>query len=283
MADKKQEIMDTAVQLFSKKGFHFTSIQEITEACGISKGAFYKHFSSKENMMLNLLEQFHMHLLQEADNELVRRDITPKELLIQRIELELRKSVEYHTFFHILFTEFFPTDDTEINQKAKQMRDAQRIWHCNALLEAFGGRVRPYVHDLTAMMEGMMKEYLGRRMWENHPLSLKDLAHFIYARLEVIVKHDEDLEPLLSEKEQVKDPMAKRDKMCLTLTRVMEDETIPFTEKDKHSIHLLLSELQQDTNQEFLVEALMMYLSRKDYLKETMSELSYMWREWKGE
>lgn len=37
---KKQLIMDKALELFAKQGFEATSVQQITDHCGISKGAF---------------------------------------------------------------------------------------------------------------------------------------------------------------------------------------------------------------------------------------------------
>ena len=42
---KKQLIIEKAVELFAENGFESTSVQQITERCGISKGAFYLIFS----------------------------------------------------------------------------------------------------------------------------------------------------------------------------------------------------------------------------------------------
>ena len=55
---KKQMIMENALELFAKQGFEATSIQQITEKCGISKGAFYLSFKSKDELILSLLDQF---------------------------------------------------------------------------------------------------------------------------------------------------------------------------------------------------------------------------------
>jgi len=51
-------ILETAWQLFSEKGFDHTSVNDIVESAGISKGAFYHYFTSK-NEMLRALSEHH--------------------------------------------------------------------------------------------------------------------------------------------------------------------------------------------------------------------------------
>ena len=60
---KKQKIMDSAVELFATQGFEATSVQQITEKAGISKGAFYLSFKSKDELISSLLDQFLENLL----------------------------------------------------------------------------------------------------------------------------------------------------------------------------------------------------------------------------
>ena len=47
---KKQMIVDSAIELFAQKGIEATSVQQITAHCGISKGAFYLSFKSKDEL-----------------------------------------------------------------------------------------------------------------------------------------------------------------------------------------------------------------------------------------
>ncbi len=48
---RRNEILDAAQQLFTLKGYDQTSVQDILDAAGISKGAFYHYFSSKEELL----------------------------------------------------------------------------------------------------------------------------------------------------------------------------------------------------------------------------------------
>lgn len=50
-------LIDSAIDAFSKFGFQGTSVDKIAEQAGFSKGAFYAHFTSKEEIFLTILEQ----------------------------------------------------------------------------------------------------------------------------------------------------------------------------------------------------------------------------------
>ena len=46
-----QKILDVSRALFREKGYEHTTIQDIVSALGMSKGAVYHHFKSKEEIM----------------------------------------------------------------------------------------------------------------------------------------------------------------------------------------------------------------------------------------
>jgi AcrR family transcriptional regulator len=54
----KEKIVSAAQESFSKKGFDLTGVAEICEKAGISKGAFYYHFKSKDDLILYVLERW---------------------------------------------------------------------------------------------------------------------------------------------------------------------------------------------------------------------------------
>ena len=56
--ETRQAIIDSALALFGEKGYAVTSVQEITEAAGVTKGAFYHHFESKEELLRLIHDEF---------------------------------------------------------------------------------------------------------------------------------------------------------------------------------------------------------------------------------
>lgn len=55
--EREQRILDAAAQLIIHYGYDKTSVSEIAEAAGISKGAIYLHFTSKEELFTALLRR----------------------------------------------------------------------------------------------------------------------------------------------------------------------------------------------------------------------------------
>lgn len=47
----KNNILNAASEVFAQKGYDAATMQDITEKCGLSKGAIYHHFKSKEEIM----------------------------------------------------------------------------------------------------------------------------------------------------------------------------------------------------------------------------------------
>ncbi len=56
--ETRNRILDTATQLFSKTGYDATGVAEICQAAGVSKGAFYHHFPTKQSVFIELLNSY---------------------------------------------------------------------------------------------------------------------------------------------------------------------------------------------------------------------------------
>jgi len=52
-----QQLLETAAQVFSQKGYEDTSILDITEAANVSKRTFYLHFTDKDALLMELAYQ----------------------------------------------------------------------------------------------------------------------------------------------------------------------------------------------------------------------------------
>ncbi len=54
--DTKKSIIEASSSLFARRGYHGTSISQIAEATGLTKGALYWYFKGKEDLFLAVLE-----------------------------------------------------------------------------------------------------------------------------------------------------------------------------------------------------------------------------------
>jgi AcrR family transcriptional regulator len=78
--DTSSRILTKAMKIFLEKGYHGTSIDDITQAAGVTKGALYWHFKSKEDLLERIVEEFEKRfldgLIQTVEN--VQGDIQDK-------------------------------------------------------------------------------------------------------------------------------------------------------------------------------------------------------------
>lgn len=61
--DRRSQILATAAELFATRGFHGVSVADLGAACGISGPALYKHFSSKQAVLAEMLVSISEELL----------------------------------------------------------------------------------------------------------------------------------------------------------------------------------------------------------------------------
>jgi AcrR family transcriptional regulator len=54
-AERREQLLRTAVGVFADRGYHATSMNDVAEAAGVTKPVLYQHFSSKRDLFIELL------------------------------------------------------------------------------------------------------------------------------------------------------------------------------------------------------------------------------------
>jgi TetR/AcrR family fatty acid metabolism transcriptional regulator len=86
--DKRERILDAAVRVFAKKGFHATRVSEVAKAAGVADGTIYLYFKSKDELLVSLFEDRVEKLLEFLETELPRAEGAPAKLR-RVIEIQL--------------------------------------------------------------------------------------------------------------------------------------------------------------------------------------------------
>lgn len=83
----RNNMLRAAKHLFREKGYHLTSIEDITERADVSKSTLFKHYPNKESLLIGLANEEVRDILELA-NELKGEDelISIKKLLVRLIE-----------------------------------------------------------------------------------------------------------------------------------------------------------------------------------------------------
>ena len=85
----RENILEAAAQVFRQKGFHGASMQDIAEAVNLQKASLYHHVSSKQEILLALLDRA-LELLFERISAISNQDVSADKKLGQMIRAYLQ-------------------------------------------------------------------------------------------------------------------------------------------------------------------------------------------------
>lgn len=77
---RRAQLLEIGAELFATKGFTHTTVRDVADAAGILSGSLYHHFSSKEEMLTEVLREF-MDGLSTRFREVAAADVSPREAL----------------------------------------------------------------------------------------------------------------------------------------------------------------------------------------------------------
>ncbi|WP_197025070.1 TetR/AcrR family transcriptional regulator [Paucisalibacillus sp. EB02] len=66
MTNLRDKIIHSSLHLFEKHGFHGVTVNQIVESTGTSKGGFYHHFTSKDELLFVIHDTFITYVLEKA-------------------------------------------------------------------------------------------------------------------------------------------------------------------------------------------------------------------------
>ncbi|MEW6567758.1 MAG: TetR/AcrR family transcriptional regulator [Chloroflexota bacterium] len=81
---QRADIVQAAAQIFRRKGYHAASMQDIANAVGLQKASLYHHFASKQDILLEILDQA-LDLLIRDMQAIVDADRSPETKLRQAL------------------------------------------------------------------------------------------------------------------------------------------------------------------------------------------------------
>jgi AcrR family transcriptional regulator len=127
-----QRLLDAAQRLIAKKGLNATSVEDIAEAAGYTRGAFYSNFSSKGDLFIELLRRDHEKA--NAEFEALRSD----ELSLDHIQARTRA----------IYSQLYRDNESFLNWTEARMlaaRDAKFRAKLNTLLAEKRGQIAEFI------------------------------------------------------------------------------------------------------------------------------------------
>ncbi|MFD1415089.1 TetR/AcrR family transcriptional regulator [Oceanobacillus jeddahense] len=272
--DKKEEIMQSAIHLFSKKGYSATSVQEIANDCRISKGTLYNFFDSKEELLIQVIRHNHRKMLEQAENLNLESSLPPKEKLIQKIVIQFDGIRENKDYLSMLLTASPPHDNPKISLLMKRIRITMTNWYKDCFMEAYGSQVEPYIWDLALMFQGTLKEYTSMIFRDHKELDFEKVARFVVERFDTMIQHTRDAEPVLppwqmEEYEafkpnlEPKTPEQQMEELLEELLEKVKKLTLHDEAKEEYilAVQALQKEIHEKKPKTFMIKSLLLFLA----------------------
>lgn len=108
-AVRRQEILDTAMALFHKKGYDATSIADIAKAMNVVPGLCYRYFSNKKEIFDEAVKQYAVESCHDLLEVIHDHTKSFKELLDEfgRVLVHKEDNSRHHAFYHAAGNETF--------------------------------------------------------------------------------------------------------------------------------------------------------------------------------
>ena len=184
-AEKRKQILVTALQLFSTKGVAATSMQEIAEVCGMSKGSLYLHFKSKEELEKSIYE----YIISRIRDEVLRLDqetgLSPKEQLRRQAEVLLVHFLEVREFLLNQMHDNPGPGKPPLDQEcAMRKTNAALNWFRSKLRTVYGAEIEPYTLEIAMFVGGMLGSYMRFLFLPGLPLNVGILSRHLTGMLD---------------------------------------------------------------------------------------------------
>ncbi|SDJ10630.1 TetR/AcrR family transcriptional regulator [Salimicrobium halophilum] len=282
MNPKKLNILEAAIHLFADKGFHATSIQEIADESGVSKGTIYLYFSSKNELITSLFSYYHEELqkkIKKIDGEIIgaterfeRKIYVYLEELWKRKELIMLQIREQSLTVDETTIEVIQTIRHDIFEADKKM-----------LLDMYGEDFRPYLVDGALLLESIRASVHQLLLLDHIEVTIDRLAAFIMHRMDELANGmiDKRNAPLLNER-MFREPMTETDQQksakeaLIEMERKLEVIDLPDDRNSElqGAIDFLYEEISKTTPQSFIIKGMLANFRNIPEMKETRLTLA---------
>lgn len=184
---KQQLIMEKALELFAKQGFEATSVQQITEYCGISKGAFYLSFKSKEELILSLIDHSMSQFISEIDYSV--NNIQNDHPLYTFFYRTFNGLLKHSNMAKIFIKEQAHSFSDELFLKMRHYDSLTDKTILQMLEKLYGEEIEATKYDLVYCIKGFIQTYSGMFLFNEAPLDVALLSQTLVEKTDILAKH----------------------------------------------------------------------------------------------
>ncbi|MEH7246260.1 TetR/AcrR family transcriptional regulator [Neobacillus niacini] len=182
MNERKQHVINKAHQLFIEKGYQATSIQDILDFSCISKGTFYKYFSSKSELLIAIYKTVYKKLEKDRNELLIGKNPSDLEIFVRQLEMQMITNRKNKLI--ALYEEVMASNDVDLKQYIRHSRLRSLRWMFGRFIDIFGEKNKPYLLDCAIMFTGMLQHNLQyNRIATDSNEKISDVVRYSVNRL----------------------------------------------------------------------------------------------------
>ncbi len=179
--------MEKALELFAKQGFEATSVQQITDQCGISKGAFYLSFKSKDELIIALIDQFMEQIFTDIDH-VVRTKKDKNNLLFEYYYVSFQSFKQHTDFANILMKEYNQSLNEKLILKLHYFDKLINTTILSMIERIYGKKVEHTKYDLLYCIKGFTRMYSELFLYQKLPLDIDLLCQSLVEKTNLLAK-----------------------------------------------------------------------------------------------
>lgn len=125
---RKKEILQAAANLFQRRGYHATTMQEVANEVGILKGSLYHHFRSKQEILFEMTRGPLARLVEDVER-IASTEETASEKIRRSLLTHVRAIAQSHPHLSALTAELDESLPEGIRERIMELRHAyQTVW-----------------------------------------------------------------------------------------------------------------------------------------------------------
>lgn len=125
--DRRERILDAAADLMARHGYQGVNLADIGAAAGIVGSGVYRHFDSKNAILVELLDRVVDRLLTDAEVGL-RQASDPRATLVALVTGQVRFTIDERTLCQVYLQEARSLPDTDLRRLRWKQRHYVDLW-----------------------------------------------------------------------------------------------------------------------------------------------------------
>jgi AcrR family transcriptional regulator len=159
-AERRALIEQAAARLLAERGYETTTVEDICAAAGVSKPMLYRHFDSKQDLCMRLLERRRDELAAAPLGTFLETEGPVEQRLEAMIDAWFAHVAEHPHSSRLLFQDI--TGDAQLRERQRQLRRSQRAADV-AMLREFGPPLPEA--ELEPLGEVIRSSLTGLALW----------------------------------------------------------------------------------------------------------------------